>query len=89
MYDFPQYPQYQEPYGFSQYGAGAEDQVGCGCGSERVGARSSGGGGFDWSGVIVVAAAVGVLVVGYGVYKNVTTIGPAALRGAKRAMEEG
>jgi hypothetical protein len=87
MYDFPQY---QESYDFSQYGAGAGgDQVGCGCDSERVGARSSGGGGFDWGGVIVVAAAVGVLVVGYGVYKNVTTIGPAALRGANRAMEEG
>ena len=89
MYDFSQY---QEPYDFSQYGgqAGDGDQVGCGCGSERVGARSSGGGGgFDWGGVILVAAAVGVLVAGYGVYKNVTTIGPAALRGAKRAMEEG
>jgi hypothetical protein len=85
MYDFPQY---QEPYDFSQYGDAAGEQVGCGCGSERVGARPSGGG-FDWGGVIAVAAAVGVLVVGYGVYKNVTTIGPAALRGAKRAMEEG
>jgi len=82
MYDFPQY---QESYDFPQYDSA---QVGCGCGPERVGARSSGSG-FDWGGVIAVAAAVGVLVVGYGVYKNVTTIGPAALRGAKRAMEEG